>query len=217
MVYIVLIMARAKANTRVVAYRLDGSLFRVYPSAKAAATSRHAHPRSIDKCIRGDSLTAFNLMWRRFDFDNIPESIPPFERPTVSMSPIKVAEVDEKGNVIKVYSSIKEAGRELNVDLHSIRDVLKGKFKTANGHMFKLLNNDELSNTNNKDNKIYVTGPKGVVMLSKEGKYIKSFPSIKKAADYLHKKPQGIQQVLNGTYRTAYGYKWRYKKDKLSS
>ena len=206
-------MGRSKASTRVVAYRLDGTLFRVYLSAKEAAKSRHAHPRSIDKCIRGDTLTAFNYMWRRFDVDEIPSTIEPLSKVRVIPRVVPILEIDINGNVIKEYPSIKQAAKELKIDTHSIRDVLKGKFKQCNGHMFKYLNNDQLDQQNNNINKTYIVGRKKVVMLSKDGKYIKSFPSIKKAAEYLNKNPQGIQQVLNGTYKTAYGYRWRYKKN----
>lgn len=59
-----LYMGICKSNERVVAYHLDGRLFRIYESARKAALNRHAHHRTIDKCIRGDILTAFGYMWR---------------------------------------------------------------------------------------------------------------------------------------------------------
>lgn len=78
--------------------------------------------------------------------------------------------------------------------------------------MFRHLNSEELNNQNIPKSKRYISGPKTVIQLTLDGKYIKQFPSIRKAAKSIGKKPQGIQQVLNGKYKTAYGYRWRYKK-----
>jgi hypothetical protein len=122
-------MGRCKSNERVVAYHLDGRLFRIYESARKAALNRHAHPRTIDKCIRGDSLTAFGYMWRRYPVDSIPEQIEPFQKPTSTFAPVPIAEIDENGNVIHYFESIKNAGKTLGIDPHSIRDNLRGKGK----------------------------------------------------------------------------------------
>ena len=207
-----LYMGRCKSNERVVAYHLDGRLFRIYESARKAALNRHAHPRTIDKCIRGDTLTAFGYMWRRYPVDSIPEQIEPFQKPTSTFAPVPIAEIDENGNVIRYFESIKKAGKELGIDPHSIMDNLRGKSRQTNGHMFRYLNSEELNNQNIPKSKRYISGPKTVIQLTLDGKYIKQFPSIKNAAESLGKKTQGIQQVLNGKYKTAYGYKWRYKK-----
>ncbi len=48
------------------------------------------------------------------------------------------------GNVIKIYSSIRKASKELHVDSHCIRDVLNGLYDKCKGHMFRHLNKDEL-------------------------------------------------------------------------
>lgn len=130
-------MSRCKLNERVVAYRLDGSLYRIYESARKAALNRRAHPRTIDKCIRGDSQTAFGLMWRRYPDDSIPQSIEPHQRPNTTHAAVPIEEIDENGNVIQQFSSIKSAGKKLGIDPHSIRDNLNGKYKSAKGHKFR--------------------------------------------------------------------------------
>ena len=139
-------MPRYPSTYKVVAYRLDGSLFRVYDSALKASKSRHCYKRTIDKCIRGDTLTAFGYMWRRYPSDSIPKSIEPLKKKKVSTISIPIAEISELGEIIKVYSSIRKASKELGLDYHSIRDVLNNKYKTVNGHMFRYLNKDELDN-----------------------------------------------------------------------
>lgn len=130
-------MSRCKLNERVVAYRLDGSLYRIYESARKAALNRRAYPRTIDKCIRGDSQTAFGLMWRRYPVDSIPEEIEPYQKLTTTHAAVPIEEIDENGNVIQQFSSIKSAGKKLGIDPHSIRDNLNGKYKSGKGHKFR--------------------------------------------------------------------------------
>ena len=102
-------MSRCKTSFKVVAYRLDGSLFRIYDSARSAAKSRHAYPRTIDKCIRGDTTTAYGYMWRRFEDNNIPTTIEPYQKPTSTKGAIPIVEIDSNGDIIHQYSSIKKA------------------------------------------------------------------------------------------------------------
>lgn len=137
-------MGRYKRNYKVVAYKKDGTLFRIYDSAREACKSRHAYIRSIDKCLKGERKSALNYMWRRYPFDDIPTHIKPYEKSSTSKVAIPIAEVDEKGDINKVYPSIRKASKELHIDSHSIRDVLNGTYKKCNGHMFRYLNKEEL-------------------------------------------------------------------------
>ena len=132
-------MGRKASTFRVVAYHLDGSFYKTFLTAKEACLFLKCHPRTIDKCIRGDTTTAFNFMWRRYPFDSIPEKIEPYKKEEINHSPSRIAEIDINGKIISEYSSIKKASKELGVDPHSIRDVLKGKAKQAKGHIFKYL------------------------------------------------------------------------------
>ena len=119
-------MGRCKKESKVVAYSLSGKLYKIYDSAKEASLS-FGHRRTVDKCLRGENLTAFNLQWKRLKKK---------KRVTVS-NPIAL--IDENGNIIKKYPSIKRAALENNVDPHSIRNVLSGKYKFAKGSRYKKL------------------------------------------------------------------------------
>ncbi|MCR4660611.1 MAG: hypothetical protein K5765_01260 [Clostridia bacterium] len=133
-----------KSKTKVVAYRLDGSLFRIYDSARSACRTRHAHPRTIDKCIRGDSLTAFNYMWRRYPANEIPEQIPPLVIKKNDRKNIPIAKLSGSGEIIEIYSSIKKASETNKTDPHSIRDVLNHKYQFAKGIKYRYLEDNEL-------------------------------------------------------------------------
>ena len=129
-------MGRCKSNLVVAEYSLDGNLLNIYPNALIASKEKKAFRRTIDKCIRGEMNTAYGSMWRRYSKENIPSHIDPFVCQKIKSTKRVVKEVDEKGNIIKIYSSIKEASRELHIDPHSIRDVLSGKISQTKGHIF---------------------------------------------------------------------------------
>ena len=139
-------MSRCKSNLKVVCYHLDGRLYKIFDSAKLAAEYFNAFPRTIDKCIRGDTLTAKGYLWRRYPLGEIPDRIEQYKKKSVSSTSIPIAEIDKDGNILHYYSSIKKAGKELGIDPHSIRDVLNHKSRQSNGHVFRYLNNDELNN-----------------------------------------------------------------------
>ena len=197
---------------KVVAYHLNGKIFRIYDSARQASLSNHGHPRTIDKCIRGNNLTAYGYMWRRVPTGAIPDRIEPYKTATISMGNRAIAKLTSNGGIIEVYSSIKEAAKKNNIDAHSIRDVLNGKYKHAGGYTYRELTDKEI-----EENAIYVgnnTGayPIRINQYSLDGKYIKSYSSIGSAARTIGRPAQGIQQCLKRKSKTAYGFIWKKAK-----
>lgn len=205
-------MSRNQKQLKVCAYRKDGRLYRVFDSAKEASI-RRGHPRTVDKCLRGDSLTAFGYYWRRFPLDEIPEKIEINQKEETTTTKSPIALVNESGELIKCYPSIKSAALENNVDPHSIRDVLNGKYSSAKGKKYRRLRKEEAqrfgfdfgTEINNKK--------KAVLQYTLNGEYVKTYSSINAALKSLGKAShnQGIHQCLNGTYSTAFGYVWKYK------
>ena len=206
-------MGRTSKNFRVVAYRLDGSLFRVYESAKKASLSRKGHPRTIDKCIRGDSLTAFGYMWRRYPSDQIPETIEPLEDKKVSNTNTPIALLDDNGNILKHYPSINLAAKDNEVDPHSIRDVLNKIALKAKGKKYRYLTKKEIEKYGYQIH--YKKNQKkcAIIQYTLNGDYVKTYPSINSANKALGKSKsnQGIKQCLSGQFQTAFGYVWKYK------
>jgi len=129
-------MARVK-DTVIACYSLRGKLIRVYPTATAAARSRHLFKRTIDRATRGDLLTAKNLLWRRVDKDNVPLTIEPYVKEKHSNIKKRVALVDDNGNIIKIYPSLLSAAKENKIDPHTLRDRLNGKYSSNNKTKFK--------------------------------------------------------------------------------
>ena len=209
--FIFVSMGRYNRDSRVVAYRLDGSLFKVYLSARSACRSRHGHPRTIDKCLRGESSTAYGYMWRRFNVSEIPTMIDPLTKGTSTSGKVPIALINSDGSIIKIYQSIKDCSNDLNLKTYQISDVLKGKVHQVKGYQFRYLSDDKLKLNNLSLGKSYITGRKSVIQYSLDGKYIKTYSSIVEAARSLGKNVRGLQQCLNGTYSTAFGFRWKYK------
>ena len=128
-------MTRRK-DTVIACYSLKGKLIRVYPTATAAARSRHLFKRTIDRATRRDVLTIKNLMWRRVDKNSVPEFIEPLVVAPHSNKKKSVAKVDENNKVIETYSSISEAARKNKIDPHTLRDRLNGKYSSNNKTKF---------------------------------------------------------------------------------
>ena len=201
------------SKTLVVCYTLDGKLVKTYPSAKYAASSLKMHPRSIDKCIRGDTLTAKGYLWRRMDIDNVKPSIEPYQKKILTRSVKPIAKIDEKGDIIEVYPSLKNAAKNNSIDPHTLRDIINKKYNFSGKTRFRYLNDIEIDKYGfDKGREINIqTNP--VIQLSKEGEYIRSYNSIREATLAVGKKAtnRGIYLCLEGKYNTAFGYMWKYK------
>lgn len=201
------------SNTVVACYTLEGKLVKIYESAKKAALSRHLYPRTIDRCIRGDITTVKNLQWKRFKVGEVPESISPIENKTTILSIRPIAKIDELGEIIEVYPSIKNASIKNKLDPHTLRDILNKKYAYIGKAKFRYLSDNEIDKYNFKKGHKINNKTKAIIQLSLDDKYIKTYRSISEALVALKKSPsnQGISQCLKGKYETAFGYKWKYK------
>lgn len=137
-------MGRAKSDLKVVCYRLDGSLFRIYPSAEAAGRSGHRNSRTINKCIRGEVSTAFHYIWRRYPSNEIPSRIEPLIISPISRVSKPIAKITSSGEIIKTYPSIRKASIDNHIDAHSIRDNLNGKSNKTKVGIFRYLTDEEI-------------------------------------------------------------------------
>lgn len=136
-------MARL-SHSVVACFSLDGKLIKVYPSAKKAAKNRHLYPRTIDRCIRGDITTVKGLQWKRFNIDEVPEWIEPLEIKQVKTKARPLAKIDEKGNIVETYPSLKNAALINNIDPHTLRDRISGKYASKNKDKFRELTDEEI-------------------------------------------------------------------------
>lgn len=200
-----------KKTTIIACYSLDGKLVKTYKSAAQASRSRHVHPRTIDKCTRGDVLTVKGYIWKRVDSSNIPETIPPLEKKVEAPRFKPVAKLDDEGKIIKTYPSINQACKDNKIDPHSLRDLIGGKYKYDGKARYRYLSDIEIKEYGYQKGDVFTITPKAVIQYDLDGNYLHSYPSIREASKSINKSVQGIQQCLSGKYQTAYGYKWKYK------
>ena len=205
-------MSRA-SGTVVACYTIDGKLVKTYPSASQAAKSRHLFKRTIDKCIRGDVTTVKGLQWKRFPINEVPDRIEPLEKTTTAISIRPVAKLNEKGEIIEVYPSIRNASINNHIDTHTLRDRLNEKYPCDGKAKFRYLTDNEIAKYKFKKGQKIDNKTKAVIQITLDGKYTKSYPSIRAALISLGKSPlnPGISKCLKGEFDTAFGYRWKYK------
>ena len=125
-------------KTVVACYDLNGKLKRTYLTGKSAARSLKLHPRTIDKCIRGETKTAHNLIWKRCEPNNVPLLIEPLSTNTyIKNRAKKISQYSLDNKYIKTYKSINDAARQLHKPRQAISDCLNGKYLTAYGYKWK--------------------------------------------------------------------------------
>ena len=124
-----------------------------------------------------------------------------------------VGKLDENGEIIEVYPSIKNAAKNNGLDPHSLRDRLNKKYAYVGKTKFRYLTDNEIDKYNLKKGKVFDTKIKPVIQYSLDGKYIKTYPSTRAATIAMGREPKnrGIYQCLTGQYDTAFGYVWKYK------
>jgi group I intron endonuclease len=113
-----------------------------------------------------------------------------------------ISQYDLKGNFIKNWDSIREAANELGFRESQIGRCVNGKRKTSCGFMWKLQNNP-IS---------YIEKPKkqninrvryNVLQISSDGKFIKEWESITKAAKETHTSKSSIIRCCKHKQKTA--------------
>ena len=200
-------------KTVVACYTTDGKLVKIYRSAKDAARCRNLHPRTIDKCIRGENVTIKGLQWRRFPVGEVPETIDPVLITTKTYAKRPIAKVDDEGKILEVYPSIRNAAIKNKIDPHTLRDRMSSKYRLVGKTKFRYLTDEEIyQNGLEIGHEIDIT-KKAVIQYSIDGKYIATFKSIREATIKMGRKPtnRGIADCLSGRYSTAFGYVWKYK------
>lgn len=129
-----------------------------------------------------------------------------------------VIQIDTDGNEVERYASVSEAGRKNGFDRH-----LFTRTKTVNGvkiikeklFIVETKENERIpKGSNAKRPDLAMLHMKPVLQYSKDGAFIREYPSIQEAAKAIGKENGGggcISNCCNGKLSTAYGYIWRHK------
>ena len=125
---------------------------------------------------------------------------------------IPIIVYDTGGNYVGAYISIHKASIELGIPETNITMALSNKYNItqAKGYVF-LKEGDYILDKLDKVNKRHSSARRPVIQLTKNGQILAEFDSVSDAANSLGCGTGSISNCLKGRYKTAAGYKWRYK------
>jgi hypothetical protein len=110
------------------------------------------------------------------------------------------------GNYIKSFQSIKEAARSVETNDGNIKLALDGVTRTAKGFCWSY-DRVKCMPARDKYNRAKVN------QYSLDGKFIKTWETIREAAKHHNVDPASISKCCSGKYDSAGKYLWAYKKD----
>lgn len=127
-----LISPRRKA---VLQYNLDGDLIKVFDCLQDIMTFFNlSNSSKITKVCRLERRKAYGYVWRYFGEEFIPFSYK-------KRKGVPVAEVNENGEILRQWNTIKECAEELSTSSAVLCNILspKTRAKTLKGRIFKYL------------------------------------------------------------------------------
>ena len=195
------------AEIPVYEYSLDGSYIAEHPSRVSAGVKFGAENGChISQCCNGERQYAYGRQWRDYKIDHID----PVEPMRIN-SPIIQLSLD--GEYIKKYNSTKDASATFpNTDkaYFNIANCLQHDSKSAYGYIWIYEDEYDVFDINNYVR--YSGLMRQMNQYSKDGVYIKTFPSAAESARDVKGFPQNIINCANGKQgrKTAYGYIWKW-------
>ena len=198
-------------------YNMAGKKIATYISATQASRTTGIHINSISQIANGKGISAGGYVWRwgndkKTDVQGFIANRKKKQREKKGQ---KVTQYAFTGKKIAQYPSIQDAHLATGTPLHSIRQVIKGLGKSANGYFWK-----KRYGKSQIDLSGHVWGRKSQVLkqskrveqYSLAGKYKRSFKSIKEAAAFMGISQGSISRACaarDERQRICRGYKWR--------
>lgn len=187
-------------------YKIDnnGNILESYGSAASAAEKNNIDLSLLTKVCRRESQhnSCGGFKWcyaSNYDKDYL-------QQITIKSKNESIFQVNSlSGEVIKEWSSVTQAAKELNIQQSDISHCLSGRYKTAGGFQWYKKNTLQNFKPYKKE--------RDIIQYNKDGKIIKIWSSAKEAAKFLNKNACCIRAAARGERKTAYGYIWRYKED----
>lgn len=188
-------------------FNIDGSLVCIHQCGVSQLEELLGF--DISDCLLGKSKTAHGFVFSYNSTFRYEEDKPKSHQKYVIL-------LDDNNNEVKRYKSVSEAGRENGFDRHMLSRTPKiDGVVTVNGLRFIV---------EQKENEYIPKGRKGprpdlkgkgakpVCQYTKDGEFVKEFPSATDAAISFGKKLcSDITNCCKGNLKTAYGFIWRYK------
>ncbi len=191
-----------KNVTEILQYSLEGNFIKKWNSISEAAKFFNVRVGSISDCLRGKSKSSCKYIWKYYNGQTIPQKIEGYK---INSKYRKVIQYDLFGKFIKVWNSMLDIEKELNIDKRGINNCCKQIIGCSGNYVWRFY---EI----NYPNKIQ-TNFKKILQYDLEDNLINTFNSPYEAAFSIGKpNNQGkITSCCKGTKKTAYGFKWKYE------
>lgn len=111
----------------------------------------------------------------------------------------KIKQLDKCGNLIKIWDSIKQIGRETDYHQGNIINCCKGKRHSAYGYCWQYANPESQRVIN-----------RPIAVLTKDGEFVVEYRSAAEASRGLKIKKYCIYRCLKGLYKSTHGLKFIY-------
>ena len=182
-------------------YSLDGKFIKTWDSIASVEERLKIACGSIVKCCKNQLKSAGNYVWRYYNGDN--SNISPIHRSTNAKS---VVQYSINGELVKEFSSIKEAQIFTGILRSEICSCCKYRVKTAGGYVWRYAGEPFYYCRNR-------VCSKPVFQLDKNYTFIKEWNSAAEAGRTLHINKGNIGMCCRKERNYAGGYIWRYKYD----
>jgi len=198
-------------------YSMAGKKIATYISAAQASRTTGIHVNSISQIANGKSISAGGYVWRWGNDKkaDVQGFIAKRKKMLREKKGQKVTQYAFTGEKIAQYPSIQDAQIATGTPYHSIRLVLKGLGKSANGYFWKKgygkAKIDLSGHVWGRKSQILKQSKK-VEQNSLSGKYKRSFKSIKEAAASIGVSEGTISRACSARTerkKICLGYKWR--------
>ena len=195
-------------------YDLEGNLIRVWFSVMEAANECKMSYDTLQAHLAKRTGRAGKYMWYYVDGE-VPEKVQSYKEKMGKVKPpkepykpgVRVAQYDLEGNLIRVWDSITEAGKEYGTDAN-ICKCANGNAQTAYNFIWRKIDGEveQKIKVSKLSNQI-----KGVAQYDKNGNFIRRFESITEASKETKVNGSHISGVCKGKRNSAGGYIWRYE------
>lgn len=192
-------------------YTIDGELLAIYKSISQASNISKVKEGNIRKCCLKRGYTGGGYIWRYISdpvFDNELECIK--QRTTLGKR-ISVCQYNLNGELLNIYESLSDAGKETNTSFKHISKCCKGERKTVGGFIWRyegdILTNTDIVNANKILNDSL---KKKVIKYDISGNYISEYNSIQEASKLNNIHHSNIIACCKHKTKTSGGYIWKY-------
>lgn len=119
-------------------YNQKGEFLAAYESLITAANAASVSTQQISKAINGRAESAGGFLWLRANVEDPIIPVPPLKEKTTENISKAIFQIDTNGEIIAEYESINAAEKQTGVNRKSIRDVIRGRQRTAGGFFWAL-------------------------------------------------------------------------------